>query len=108
MLGLIQGVDGMGQKAESIRDIAVRKKSSCYRKCPRSHSRMKFGKQGKIAKVFHKILQISQQCPSGAKIKRRTLVVATMILYVLLEATITVLDVKYKKIIVPLQCKING
>jgi hypothetical protein len=54
---------------------------------------MKFGKQGKIAKVFHKILQISQQCPSGTNMTRRILEVTTLKLYVLLETTITVLDV---------------
>jgi hypothetical protein len=71
MLGLIQGVDGMGQKAESIRDIAVRKKSSCLSEMSSQPQPKNCGKQGKI-------LQIIQQYPGGTKV---THVVTTLRLF---------------------------
>jgi hypothetical protein len=91
---------GTKNNAESIRNTSVRKKSSCYRKCPLSHSRRSVENKEKSRRSSKKILQISQQYPSEAKMTRRTVHTRSYnleTLYVLLEATITVLDVKFKK-----------
>jgi hypothetical protein len=82
-------------KAESIRNISVRKKSSWYRKCPRSHSRRSVENKEKSRRSSKKILQISQQYSSEAKMTRW--IRRTSKLDVSMEATITALDVKFKK-----------